>query len=82
MLRTLVRPLLEPCAQFWLPSYRKDMIKLERVQKRFIRMLPGQVGIYRNPWSIGNWTGNLLHPSHHHLDEACLNGGESLASRV
>ena len=27
--------------QFWSPYYRKDIIKLERVQKRFTRMLPG-----------------------------------------
>ncbi|MBB6707133.1 reverse transcriptase family protein [Proteus mirabilis] len=39
--RTLVRPLLEYCVQFWSPSYRKDVVKLERVQKRFTRMLPG-----------------------------------------
>eukprot|EP00061_Rhincodon_typus_P001569 g15161.t1 len=38
--RTLVRSLLEYCVQFWLPSYRKDIIKLKRVQKRFTRMLP------------------------------------------
>eukprot|EP00061_Rhincodon_typus_P007223 g28706.t1 len=39
--RTLVRPLLEYRVQFWLPWYREDIIKLERVQKRFTRMLPG-----------------------------------------
>eukprot|EP00061_Rhincodon_typus_P011059 g35803.t1 len=39
--RTLVRPLLEHCVQFWSPSYRKDIIKLERVQKKFTRMLLG-----------------------------------------
>eukprot|EP00061_Rhincodon_typus_P012660 g38538.t1 len=43
--RTLVRPLLEFCVQFWSPSYRKDVIKLERAQKRFIKMLPGREGL-------------------------------------
>ena len=31
--------------QFWPPYYRKDIIKLERVQKRFTRMLPGLDGL-------------------------------------
>eukprot|EP00061_Rhincodon_typus_P012549 g38351.t1 len=39
--KTLVRLLLEYYVQFWLPSYRKHIIKLERVQKRFTKMLPG-----------------------------------------
>eukprot|EP00061_Rhincodon_typus_P013717 g40260.t1 len=43
--RTFVRPFLEYCIQFCLPSYRKDSIKLERVQKRFTRMLPGMEGL-------------------------------------
>ena len=33
------------CVQFWSPYYRKDIIKLERVQKRFTRMLPGLDGL-------------------------------------
>eukprot|EP00061_Rhincodon_typus_P014437 g41449.t1 len=37
----VVRPLMEYCVQFWLPCYGKDIIKLERVQKRLTRMLLG-----------------------------------------
>ena len=43
--RTLVRPHLEYSVQFWLPHYQKDVEALERVQKRFTRMLPGMEGI-------------------------------------
>ena len=43
--KTLIRPLLEYCVQFWSPYYRKDIIKLERVQKRFTRMLQGLDGL-------------------------------------
>eukprot|EP00061_Rhincodon_typus_P005166 g24374.t1 len=37
--------ILKYCAQFWLSSYRKVIIKLERVQKRFTRMLLGMEGL-------------------------------------
>jgi len=37
----LVRPSLEYCEQFWAPYLRKDVEALERVQKRFTRMIPG-----------------------------------------
>eukprot|EP00061_Rhincodon_typus_P003535 g20316.t1 len=33
-----LRPLLEYCVWFGLPCYRKDIIKLERVQKMLLRM--------------------------------------------
>eukprot|EP00061_Rhincodon_typus_P008354 g30882.t1 len=36
-----VGPILEYYVQFWSPCYRKDIIKLARVQKRFIKMLLG-----------------------------------------
>jgi len=38
--KTLVRPHLEYCVQFWPPYYRKERVNLEGVQKRFSRMLP------------------------------------------
>ena len=45
--KTLVRPHLEYYVQFWSPYYRKDIIKLERVQKKFTRILPGLDGLDR-----------------------------------
>jgi len=39
--KTLVGPQLEYCVQLWSPHYRKDVIALGRVQRRFTRMLPG-----------------------------------------
>ncbi|XP_067839643.1 guanine deaminase [Heptranchias perlo] len=37
--RALVRPQLKYCAQFWSSCYKKDIEALEKVQKRFTRMI-------------------------------------------
>src|SRR6267154_1638672 len=39
--KTLVRTVLDYCVQVWRPYKKKDMIKLEKVKKRFTKMIEG-----------------------------------------
>ena len=43
--KSLVRPHLEYCVLAWSPHYVKDQERLERVQHRFMRMVPGLRGL-------------------------------------
>jgi hypothetical protein len=42
--KTLVRPILDYCIPVWRPHTVKDMTKLEKVQKRFTKMIDGFKG--------------------------------------
>jgi len=41
LFKTLVRPHVEYYVQFWVPDLRKDVKALERVQRRFPRIISG-----------------------------------------
>ena len=39
--KSLVRPHIDYCTVAWSPYYVKDKVLLEKVQRRFTRMVPG-----------------------------------------
>jgi len=43
--KTLVRPHVEYCSCAWNPHYRKDMELLERIQRRFTKMINDMNGM-------------------------------------
>ncbi|XP_059814160.1 uncharacterized protein LOC132385945 [Hypanus sabinus] len=43
--KTLVRPHLEYCQQCWAPHLRHDVLSLERVQRKFRKMIKGMKGL-------------------------------------
>ena len=46
--KALVRPHLETCEQFWTP--KEGCAALERVQRRFTRMIPGMKSLSYEEW--------------------------------
>ena len=43
--KTLVRPHVKYCVSAWSPYYKKDKELLEKVQRRFTKMIKGMKGM-------------------------------------
>ena len=69
--KTYVRPLLEYCSVVWCPFYAKDIDSLEKVQRRFTRILPDHRDLpYRD--RLGHYKLMSLYARRLLLDLTCV----------
>jgi len=56
--KTLVRPHVEYCVSAWTPYYKKDKELLEKVQRRFSKMINNMEGLSyeERPRCLNLWT--------------------------
>eukprot|EP00061_Rhincodon_typus_P009021 g32165.t1 len=73
---------MELCVQFWSSHYRKNVIGLERVQRRFTKMLPGTESLSydKRQDRIGYLEGHQDPLAHSHLTSDSSNGMKFPAS--
>ena len=56
--KSLVRPLVEYCTVAWSPGYNKDKAVIEKIQRRFTKMIPAvkDMSYEERLRSLGLWS--------------------------